>query len=106
MRMTMIGSAVLLACLGWSSAGAMELGKAFELHGYGSQNFLQTSANEYLGADDEGSWDSNLLALVGALTLNDKSKLWFQLESVTPEPVRFDWFFVDYQASDQLRLQV
>ncbi len=84
------------------SAGAAETG-SFEIHGYGSQDYLQASANQYLGADKHGSWDNNFLGLVGAVTVNDKSKLWAQLEASSTEHVAFTWFFLDYDFSDAAR---
>lgn len=96
----------LTVCLGcFGSAIGAELGNSFELHGYGTQDYFQASANKYLGADDRGNWDNNLIALVGTLALNQKSNFWFQLEAVMHEPVRFDWFFVDYQLNDRARLR-
>lgn len=88
-----------------SSAGAAETG-SFEIHGYGTQDYLQASGNQYLGADNHGSWDSNFLGLVGAVTVNDKSKLWAQLEASSTEHVAFTWFFLDYDFSDAARAHV
>ena len=74
-----------------------------EMHGYGYQDYLQANGNTYLGADGKGSWDNNFLGLVGAVSLNDKSKLWAQLQASSTDQNRFTWFFVDYQFSNQLR---
>jgi hypothetical protein len=73
---------------------------AFSVHGFGTQTYFQTSANTYLGADHSGTWDNNFLGLVGAVDLNDKSKLWAQLEASTADTTHFTWFFVDYRLSD------
>jgi hypothetical protein len=73
---------------------------AFSLHGFGSQTYFQTSANTYMGADHTGTWDNNFLGLVGAVDLNDKSKLWAQLETSSTDTTHFTWFFVDYRLSD------
>src|SRR5882724_7738901 len=88
-----------------SAAGAADFG-AVEVHGYGSQNYLQASANQYLGADDQGTWDNNFLGIVGAVTLSEKSKLWAQLEASSSDQTTFTWFFVDYQLSDTTRLHI
>ncbi len=74
-----------------------------ELHGYGYQDYVQASKNSYLGADKKGTWDNNFLGLVGAVSLNDKSKLWAQLQASSTDQNRFTWFFVDYQFTNQLR---
>jgi hypothetical protein len=91
-----------LSCV---AAQAVELGGGVELHGYGNQDYIETSANTYLGADDLGTWDNNILALVATVPLTEKSKLWAQLESEAAETPRFDWAFVDYQVNGNLRLQ-
>jgi hypothetical protein len=97
-------AACLVAGLAYSAgAGAIEFGNELEVHGYGSQDYLQASHNTYLGADNRGTWDDNFLGLVGTVTLNDKSKLWAQLEASSAEATRFTWFFVDYQLTDALR---
>ena len=88
------------------SAHGVDLGDRFDLHGYGYQDYVQTTKNPYLGADRHGSWDNNFLGLVLATTLTDQSKLWAQLESTTDDGTRFTWFFVDYQVSDALRAHV
>ena len=74
-----------------------------ELHGYGYQDYVRANGNSYLGADSKGSWDNNFLGLVGAVDINDKSKLWAQLQASSTDQNRFTWFFVDYQFSNQLR---
>ena len=88
-----------------SGASAADLG-AVEIHGYGSQDYVQASGNQYLGADNRGTWDNNFLGIVGAVTLNDKSKLWAQLETSSTDQTTFTWFFVDYQISDAMRVHV
>jgi predicted porin len=96
-----------LAMLCWAEAApAVDLGDSAELHGYGSQDYLQATHNTYLNADSKGSWDDNFLGLVGTVTLNDASKLWAQLETSTLDATRFTWFFVDYQFSDTVRAHV
>jgi hypothetical protein len=91
--------AAMMAC---GSALAVQLGDQVEVHGYGSQDYVQTTDNTYLGADSKGSWDNNFLGLVGAYAINDKSKLWAQLEASNTDTTRFTWFFVDYQVSDSV----
>lgn len=98
---SLASAAATLAC---APALAVQLGDQVEVHGYGSQDYVQTSDNSYLGADSKGSWDNNFLGIVGAYSLNDKSKLWAQLETSNNEGTNFTWFFVDYQLSDSVSL--
>ena len=92
----------LAACV-WlvatTGAVAEEFGN-FDVHGYGTQTYMQSSANQYLDANDKGTWDNNFLGIVGTVTLSDRSKLWAQLETSTLDVTRFTWFFVDYQFSE------
>ena len=97
-----------VSCLimsGLCAAGLFSTAQAagIEIHGYGYQDYVQANGNTYLGADGKGSWDNNFLGLVGAVSLNDKSKLWAQLQASSTDQNRFTWFFVDYQFSNQLR---
>jgi hypothetical protein len=94
----------LIACVLLGAAGdawAENFGN-IEVHGYGTQTYMQSTANQYLGADTRGTWDNNFLGIVTAVTLNDRTKLWAQLETSSTDATRFTWFFVDYQISDAL----
>jgi hypothetical protein len=95
-----------LAMLAAGAAGAVELGSQVDLHGFGSQDYVQSSDNAYLDADSRGTWRNNFLGLVGAVTLSEKSKLWGQFQANSTEASRFTWFFVDYQLSEQTRVHV
>jgi hypothetical protein len=96
--------AAALLALGSATALADGLADRFEVHGYGNQDYMKTSANTYMTADGHGSWENNFLGLVVAATLNDQSKLWAQFQGSSAEGTRFTWFFVDYQLNDALRL--
>jgi hypothetical protein len=100
-----LAAALLLVCVSQIGA-AVDFGNEFALHGYGSQDYAQTSANTYLDADHRGTWDNNFLALVGTVSLNERSKLWAQLETSTMDTTRFTWFFVDYQLTDSATVHV
>jgi hypothetical protein len=89
-------------------AAAVDFGNDFALHGYGSQDYVQSSSdrNTYLGADHRGTWDNNFLAFVATVSLNERSKLWAQLETSSMDATRFTWFFVDYALTDALTAHV
>jgi hypothetical protein len=100
-----LAAALILICCAQVGA-AVDFGNEFALHGYGSQDYAQTSSNTYLGADHRGTWDNNFLALVGTVTLNERSKLWAQLETSSMDATRFTWFFVDFQLTDTATVHV
>jgi hypothetical protein len=95
--------AVAGLCGGGTALGATG---DFDLHGFGYQNYYQTTANTYYDADQKGSWDNNFLALIGTFTINDRAKVWAQLETSSDDTTHFTWFFVDYQFTDNLRAHV
>ena len=74
----------------------------FSLNGYGYQNYGQTSANRSEGVDQRGSLDDNFLGLVASAKINEKSRLWAQLQANSTEQTRFTWFFVDYKLTDNV----
>ena len=98
----------LVACVlvGASTGAVAEDFGNIEVHGYGTQTYMQSSANQYLGADDKGTWDNNFLGIVSAVTLNERSKLWAQLQTSSTAATRFTWFFIDYQLTDAVEAHV
>lgn len=85
---------------------AVDFGNEFALHGYGNQDYAQTSNNTYEGADHRGTWDMNFFALVGTINLSERSKVWAQLETSSTDVTRFTWFFIDYQLTDVATVHV
>jgi len=91
---------------GFSSIDASAQEDRFAFHGYGNQDYRQSSANSYLGADPRGTWDNNFLGLVFTGTINERSQVWAQLQANSTEQARVTWMFVDYQFNDVLRAHV
>ena len=89
----------------WSIDASAEEDR-FAFHGYGNQDYRQSSANSYLGADPRGTWDNNFLGLVFTGTINERSQVWAQLQANSTEQARVTWMFVDYQFNDVLRAHV
>jgi len=87
------------------AAGAIELGDAVELHGYGHAGALATSDNSYLKADSKGTLDYYDIALLLTGTLSERAKVWAQVYAIYGEP-RLDWAFFDYEFHDSLTLRV
>lgn len=104
-RLAKVIGITLLAVGVESAAHAVDLGDRLEIHGYGHQGYLRTSDNTYLGADTNGTWDYNALALVFTAKIDDKSKVWAQLHS-TSKRTRLDWAYYDYQVNNNLVARV
>ena len=100
------GIYAILGLLLADAAGAIDIGDSVQLHGFGSQDYAQTTDNKYLDADKKGTWNNNFLGLVGTVSVTDKMKVWAQLETSTDDVTRFTWAFVDYQFSDAFSAQV
>ena len=99
----MAGALIAAGGLFTPTAQGEDFGDRVVLHGFGYQDYMQTDNNTYMGADKRGSWDNNFLGLVTSIDINDRSKLWAQLEGNTSDGTRFTWFFVDYQFSENVR---
>ncbi len=106
MTPTRCGIFALVGLMLAGPAAAIDIGDSIQLHGFGSQDYAQTTDNKYLDADKKGTWNNDFLGLVGAVSLTDKMKLWAQLETSTVDTTRFTWAFVDYQFSDAFSAQV
>jgi hypothetical protein len=100
-----LGASLLLTCVAQIGA-AIDFGNEFALHGYGSQDYAQTTANTYMAADQRGTWDNNFLAFVATVSLNERSKLWAQLETSSLDTTHFTWFFLDYELTDSATAHV
>jgi|GEM_PF-2266173 len=95
----------IVASIALISAGqaAFAIGNEdFSLNGYGYQNYQQTSANRSEGVDKRGSTTDNFLGLVTSVRINEKSRVWAQLQTNSAEQARFTWFFVDYKFTDNI----
>jgi hypothetical protein len=90
-----------LALAGAATAAADGLSDRIDIHGFGYQNYIKTSKNPYLDADNKGSFDDNSMNLVVTATLDAKSKLWTMIDADS-DGVRLGWAFVDYAVNDNL----
>lgn len=76
-----------------------------EIHGYGHQTFMITDGNEYMNADDDGSWENNMTSILFTSKVTDETTIWIQLHGGA-DGVRVDWAFVDYMFNDNLSVQI
>ena len=99
-------AALALAGLAFASgaAQAAEFGN-ITINGYGHQSFLQTTDNTWLGADGSGSFKENVFALVVTAKLDERSKIWSQLASISGSSIDVHWFYVDRTFGDNFTLR-
>lgn len=105
-KLLLTGLNIFVLCASFP-ATAYELSDTVELHGYGNAGYLQTSANQYLSGNRDGSWDYYAGALLLTATLSEKSKVWAQgfTSSEGPKRTHLDWLFVDYRANSGITLR-
>src|SRR5690348_9924310 len=108
-----------LVCATWSApdrqARAAELPLpgalgALEVHGFISQGFLFTSANNYLADTSRGSFEFSEVGLNLTLPATDRLTLGLQLFTHDLGPIgdyraTFDWYYLDYHWRDWLGIR-
>lgn len=105
----LIGALLLIVPCAPGSALGAELGDV-ELHGFVSQGFLKSTANDFLARSERGSFEFTEVAINFNLTLTDRLRTALQLFTRDLGPLgnyvtRFDWFFLDWRHSDWLGLR-
>lgn len=78
----------------------------FTINGFGFQDYRQSNANVYEGADRRGTWENGILALVMSAKLSDRDIVWTQLESKSTEPTEFTWAYIDHRFNDNLSVRI
>jgi len=78
-----------------------------EVHGFVSQGFIKTTANNYLAESKRGSFEFSEVALNFSKNLSDRMRVGMQLFTHDLGPLgnyrtRFDWFYLDYRFWDWL----
>jgi hypothetical protein len=79
---------------------------SFTINGYGYQDYRQTNANSFEGADQRGTWQNGILALVMSANISDHDTAWAQLESELSQPTEFTWAFLSHTFNDQLSASI
>ena len=111
-RLLLLLSAAVLAAL---PAVAAELNlpgslPQLELHGFASQGFLLTTANNYLANSSRGSFEFSEVGLNFTLPATDRLRLGLQLFSRQLGPIgdyraTLDWYYLDYHWRDWLGIR-
>jgi hypothetical protein len=78
----------------------------FTINGFGFQDYRQSNANVYEGADRRGTWENGILALVMSAKVSDRDTVWTQLESKPTEPTTFTWAYIDHRFNDNLSARI
>src|SRR4051794_11709458 len=72
-----------------------------EVHGFVSQGFIESTANNYLANSKDGSFQFSEVGINFTKTLTDRMRMGIQLFTHDLGPLgnyrtRFDWFYLDY----------
>lgn len=107
-RIACLCIAVFMAASGGSYA--LEMGP-IDVHGFISQGYLQSSANDYLVKSEKGSFEFNEVGINFSSNLSDKLRLGMQLFArdlgdTGNNEVQVDWAFADYRLSNELGLRL
>jgi hypothetical protein len=103
----------LLACLWTQEARADDDDNGtpsilpIEVHGFVSQGFIKTTANNYLANSKDGSFEFSEVGINFSKDLTDRMRVGIQLFTHDLGPLgnyrtRFDWFYLDYHFWDWL----
>jgi len=115
----MRGVASYLRLVGWCAlalqfpAGALELslpGEPIQVHGFVSQGFIKSNANNYLAESTRGSFELTEVGLNFSKELTDRLRVGVQLFARRLGPLdgfnaNFDWFYLDYRWADWLGIR-
>lgn len=103
----------LAACQLWSVPAAAQGADGepntlpVEIHGFVSQGFVATTANNYLAESKRGSFELSEVGINFSKQLTDRMRVGVQLFAHDLGPLgnyrtRFDWFYLDYRFWDWL----
>jgi hypothetical protein len=78
-----------------------------EVHGFVSQGFIKSTANNYLANSKDGSFEFSEVGINFSKDLTDRMRVGMQLFTYDLGPLgayrtRFDWFYLDYHFFDWL----
>ncbi|MET0793794.1 MAG: hypothetical protein ABW061_19905 [Polyangiaceae bacterium] len=109
-----LGLLVLLAaCASWTARASADESDGdphtlpIEIHGFVSQGFIASSANNYLAESKRGSFEFSEVGINFSKQLTDRMRVGVQLFTHDLGPLgnyrtRFDWFYLDYRFWDWL----
>jgi hypothetical protein len=118
MRALLTGASLLVA---WGSLCAWDTGAAFadeapdersiDIHGFVSQGFIKTTANDYLTESERGGFDFTEVGINFTTALSDRLRIGLQLFAHDLGPLgnykpQFDWYYLDYRFLDELGIRV
>ncbi|TAK08130.1 MAG: hypothetical protein EPO39_05105 [Candidatus Manganitrophaceae bacterium] len=102
----LIATAVFFCSLsksGWS----FEVTDRLRIDAFGTQGYLKTSSNTFLGTDHRGTFDFSAYNLLFKANPADRFQVWIELASSSQlkDEIMLEWAFGEYVVSDRLHLK-
>lgn len=106
-----VAAALWLASIGSSARAVEPIGEgfplSFEAHGFVSQGFIKTTANNYLASSHRGSFELSEVGINFTSQVTEKLRVGMQLFARDLGPLgnysaKMDWFYLDYRLRDWL----
>jgi hypothetical protein len=103
------GGALLAALLSASGSARAE-DTSLQIHGFVSQGFVKTSANNFLANSEDGSFEFTEAGINVTKEVTDRFRVGVQLFTRDLGPIgnysaQFDWFYLDYRFFDWLGIR-
>jgi hypothetical protein len=85
--------------------------RSVDIHGFVSQGFIKTTANDYLTESKRGAFDFTEVGINFTSALSDRLRIGLQLFAHDLGPLgnykpQFDWYYLDYRFLDELGIRV
>jgi hypothetical protein len=85
--------------------------RSVDIHGFVSQGFIKTTANDYLTESERGAFDFTEVGINFTSALSDRLRIGLQLFAHDLGPLgnykpQFDWYYLDYRFLDELGIRV
>jgi hypothetical protein len=103
-------------CAAWTEPAVAEETEApaayrVDIHGFVSQGFIKTTANNYLADSEDGSFSFTEVGINFSSALSENLRVGLQLFARDLGPLGnykpvFDWYFLDYRFLDELGIRV
>ncbi|MDC4226110.1 MAG: hypothetical protein MPW15_18110 [Candidatus Manganitrophus sp.] len=94
---------VSLPKMGWS----FEVNDRLRIDAFGTQGYLRTSENEFLGTDSRGTFDFGAYNLLFKANPTERFQVWLELfsSSQLDDMVMLEWAFGEYIFNDRIHLK-
>ena len=100
-------AAIALFSLSPQTGWSMEISDHLRIDGFGTQGYLRTTDNNFLGADSRGTFDFSAYSLVLKANVTDQFTVWSELSTSSQmrDAISLEWAFAQYNFNDSLNVK-